>query len=201
MLKNVNKTHEKLRAHTQKAHADLDQLACFRVLLSRELTVNDYASCIKALGEWFYQYETHIQKTFSQLKQLNHVVPKTNLIDKDLNKLDASPCRKTSLQPLAPDLHNFHFCLGIVYVIEGSTLGGKVIAPSIKKNLGLKNVTQYYDCYGQQKLMNFSNTLAFIDSFVSHDTQLDSTFRGAQFAFADLKQWMQCRAQQSVIVA
>jgi heme oxygenase len=103
---------------------------------------------------------------------------KLHLLDKDLAVLNHSPATLL-YEPLTPPI-DLATALGHMYVIEGSTLGGRMIAKHINKHLGLdeNNGAAFFTGYG-----NATGPLwqAFMTTFTEYvaDTQSEAVVIGA----------------------
>jgi heme oxygenase len=135
--------HAQLKAKTKQAHTDVDTSALLKCLMGRELTLYDYIAALLKLESWYSVYDEYLSATFSGVNAIAHIHPKSKLIKTDLVNLGAIP-----MPPPADDLAkmlqlDFHYSLGALYVIEGSTMGGIVLAPRLEKHFMRTDVTHF----------------------------------------------------------
>lgn len=70
---------------------------------------------------------------------------------------------------------------GALYVMEGSTLGGMLIAKSIMEHQG--RVSRYYGCYGKTTAARWRSTSAQLDAFPRENADVESMVAGANSTF------------------
>lgn len=102
---------------------------------------------------------------YSEKLQLNNR-KKLALIEKDLESLSLEN------QAVSHDLKfdNEHEALGAMYVIEGSTLGGNVIAKQLSKTEGFDNVTfNFFGCYQENTGPMWKNFKEVLDTEVTEE--------------------------------
>lgn len=142
---------QELRLHTHDAHKLLETTAVAQRILSSDLDAGIYA------GYLTKQRSLHGAVEQLVFPQLGNLIADLNerrklaLIDKDLHLLGYPGAA-------APDfidegfVADAEFCLGIVYVTEGSTLGGQLICRHVEKTLGGNGAvgTGFLNAYGAQ---------------------------------------------------
>jgi heme oxygenase len=111
------------------------------------------------------------------------------LIQNDLQTLSAIDRMQVERYKQSIPSKNLAFSLGALYVIEGSTLGGSVIAPKLEKTLDSSHALTFYQCYGVQKFDNFIATMKLIESHISSKTDKNDLLNGAVFTFDSLDKW------------
>ena len=188
-FKYTNGIHERLKQDTQSAHQKLDHHPYLLKLVSDKLCTKSYAEILNA--KWFGLAESNIHQHLLNVNDIAHIESKQALINKDIMALQ-SPIEHTSTPstcalPLASNLHQ---ALGVLYVVEGSTLGGQIIAPRVIKALGRTDVCAFYQCYGANKLTNFKNTLTFIQQNTKNEEQVNQVVEGAKLSFESLYQYL-----------
>ena len=78
---------------------------------------------------------------------------------------------------------------GAYYVMEGSTLGGTLIAQSAQKHLGY--TSRYYGCYGAKTAERWRHTRMALDAFPRCEDDLDAMICGARNTFEALHAHLQ----------
>jgi heme oxygenase len=92
---------------------------------------------------------------------------KTSALAGDLVSLEAKQPLLATEQQL-PEIHNHLQALGALYVIEGSTLGGKIISKMINQQLGLTDGLglSFFDGYGNDTELMWQRFRQSIDQQV-----------------------------------
>lgn len=100
---------------------------------------------------------------------------KTGWIEKDLLKLGLTvdEIADIQIQSDVPKINGLAEAVGALYVIEGSTFGGKIIYSTIKKELRLhqNNGARYFYGYGAQQVHKWEFFCQFIESFIREQPQ------------------------------
>lgn len=185
--------HRILKDATSSPHHKLDSLPCMQQLMSASLTFSDYTKVLRVMYHWYKDAEAKIQQFIDLKTHLPFMIDKSQLISNDLKQLSEIEA-SVSISSINFKLSNknlikikdFHQALGLVYVVEGSTLGGLVLSPKIKKTFNNKQVTGFYDCYGEHKRHNFQETLKFINDCVECESHIHHIIEGALQAFTSL---------------
>ncbi len=151
-------------------------------LLSPALTVDQYTIAMTTMGGWFAAVESTCFGTWADLIFVPH---KAELIMQDLKSLGHyETLRKAKLQ--FPANINRAFALGVLYVCEGSTLGGLIIGPRVSRALQRDDVTRYYQCYGENTRQHWQLILNLLDQHLQTSEDLAQAIEGAQWAFNTL---------------
>jgi len=122
---------------------------------------------------------------------------KAHLLARDLEVLGMNPIEITSLPrccPLMP-LPGPAAVLGSMYVIEGSTLGGAIIAREVERRLGLTRDTgcAYFRSYGRETASMWKSFGAVLNAASSPEVD-DLIVGTAQGTFDVMHDWL-CGAQ------
>jgi len=141
---------EYLKQHTAEYHDAAEALFNSRKIFSKTFSLDDYKKIIGTNYLMLLHSEDRIfsrlSGTFGDTLQLEER-KKLPLIEKDLAGLDLES--RTASE--GPEFATEHEALGAMYVIEGSTLGGNVIARQLSKTKGFDQVTfHFFGCYGDQ---------------------------------------------------
>ena len=121
----------------------------------------------------------HTQRILTDLELLEHGLP--------------MEFPKSQLKISSPS-----YALGVLYVIEGSTLGGQVISKMIHNNLYLEGVdaTNYFSSYKElngDMWKKFGNRISEIENSVEQK----ELFQGAKDTFDSLKYWLETTKKPS----
>lgn len=158
---------ELLKEKTLPLHKELENTQLSKNLVSANLTLDEYIKYLKIMKTIHSQIEAKLIefKEFESkgIKPIQRC--RLNLINKDLEILDAS----LSLENMnsLEILENFTFekAVGFMYVLEGSTMGGSFLAPRLQHFKGNNDevATNYFLAYGKNTLSMWKEFVAFLD--------------------------------------
>ncbi|WP_374948609.1 biliverdin-producing heme oxygenase [Mucilaginibacter sp.] len=138
---------DKLKEETKSNHQQLEKVMVgkLRAIRSKE----EYADVLKLFYGYFGGLEMEINKVIdASLLPDNADRRKTQSLADDLQSLGAAVPVKASGDDL-PVLTSHLQAIGALYVIEGSTLGGKIISKMMQQQLALRdNELTFFTSYG-----------------------------------------------------
>ena len=121
-----------LREATAQQHLAVEQLPAMRALMRDSLSVPDYVQVLRrhhaALAGWEQRESAWLHASGDADWRYQ---PRSPLLEQDLAVLRATPPLPAPAPP-APDACN---CWGMLYVVEGSRLGGRLIARHLRQTL------------------------------------------------------------------
>ncbi|WP_192085934.1 biliverdin-producing heme oxygenase [Algoriphagus sp. Y33] len=180
---------QKLKQNTSHLHRELENLPISKSILKAEVTTKDYLKYLDLMCDVINDVETEI---FPLVK---HVVKdldkrrKRHLITQDLRALgfDKSTHAKV-LKDLKMEIPT-GFAMGILYVIEGSTIGGKIISKHIQKTLGYSSEmgATYFAGYGEFTGLFWKNFLIELLAYEKTHNNGNEIIEGANYTFAIIK--------------
>lgn len=182
---------EILKETTAEDHAATEkQLLLF---LKKIQAGSDYVNLLVTLYGYYKPLETEIEKFLTP-----HDLPdikerrKAESIKHDLATLHSNHTPADS--HYLPVISSKAEAWGAMYVLEGSTLGGRYIAAMLKKkDLGLQEANlHFFDGYGDdlhQKWDFFTATL----NYAAKDLQAEEMIASAKATFLNLKLWIEHR--------
>jgi heme oxygenase len=181
-----------LRAATRSAHQRLEAAL---PLTDPGLTIDAYRVIVEA----FHGFYAPLEAGLAKMATMSPGFPadgrqKLGRLRSDLRALGASGASVDALPrcPAIPALLTPGAAFGCLYVVEGATLGGRVIVRKLRDHLGLGPMTgaAFFDGYGAE-------TGAMWTSFC---TQLDAspwpraeTLAAAVETFVELERWLGAR--------
>lgn len=168
-----------LKKNTADLHNATEKLFNSQKIFDRTFTLDDYKKIITRNYIMLLNSEDEIfnqlSDKFSKKLQLSER-RKLNLIEKDLKSLsieDQFPMQKVHISAQ-------NEALGMMYVIEGSTLGGNVIAKQLSKTQGFEGVTfNFFGCYHENTGTMWKNFKEILDSEVQEESY-DEVLLGAK---------------------
>lgn len=124
-----------LRQATRDGHRRLERHPWLAALLERDLSREHYGRLVAAFAGFYQPLEQALAPVLGLLPAGGYdFMPRTPLLLQDLQDLGAGaplPCRQPPSQPTG-----WEALLGTLYVLEGASQGGRVIAPRLAR-LGL----------------------------------------------------------------
>lgn len=182
---------ERLRAETDVIHRQLEELPLSQALLSPSMRVEEYAAYLTAMYGLVEFVESHFFPVAAKLIPDMEERKRAAFIIQDLKSMGHLPENLPRIKseerffsyfqyPLSQTLP---YALGVMYVTEGSTLGGRVILKSIARSLDLHTGTSYFAGYGDQTGLKWKTFLQNLTTY-AHDHGDDEVIvKGAVDAF------------------
>lgn len=176
-----------LRSETAPQHAKLETSAVSKALLSDNVSLNDYVRYLIKMKSVIAFCEKTI---FPLVKNIIYDIEnrrKLALINKDLEQFGIN---NTVENDYCPFQHNDStgFAAGYMYVIEGSTLGGRVILKHIQSKLGIdenKNGA-FFAGYGLLTGSSWKKFLRMLADYTYEMQCSDEVIEGAKHAFRSI---------------
>lgn len=170
---------EYLKQNTAEYHDAAEKLFNSEKIFNKTFSLEDYRKIIHTNYLMLLHSE---DKIFNQLNadfggKLQLVErKKLPLIEKDL----AALALENQAQSHDLEFNNAYEALGALYVIEGSTLGGNVIAKQLSKTEGFEEVTfNFFGCYQENTGPMWKNFKEVLDTEVKEE-QYNEVLSGAK---------------------
>jgi heme oxygenase len=190
---NAMMIHSILKQSTSEFHKAFESK--LRVLLSAELTLDRYV----AIQKKFYGFYRPIEARLFSIRGWDDPELKLStrfkipLLVGDLASLSVDPAEIASLPccDALPRLETVPEALGCLYVLEGSTLGGRIITALLKKVLPLDESRgcSFFNSYGNEVGLMWSSFLAILERHCEKHDDRDVVVRSACQTFASLDRW------------
>lgn len=182
-----------LREFTRPQHESLERNLPWNVICT---SLSAYSDFLLRFYGFFVTWEPVVESQLSE--EVGHFWKprrKAHLLQTDLEWLgrpasDVASCARPESRSLALDSHAA--CLGSLYVIEGSTLGGQVISRTLESKLGLSgaNGYSYFHSYGAGVSRAWAEFKEFLSSQITTDRQNREAVAGARTTFSRLETWL-----------
>jgi heme oxygenase len=183
---------KRLRQETAESHQKLEDSPLSKAILSPSVSVKDYQTYLAALFGVTIACEDQV------FPAISHVI--TDLKDRYKSRLIIDDLLATGLTEAAIDalpVYRFEFstvaeALGIMYVLEGSTLGGKILYKHIHEVLALtpENGASYFWGYGAQTGNLWKSFISSLTQFVDEHEERDGVIGSAQKTFTIIDNWL-----------
>lgn len=145
---------QSFRASTQAEHRALEHQPLLRALLTPTLSRAQYDALLQGLFSFYRSLEVTLIPAVRLLRARFPAgdyayQPRSEWLRQDLLSLGLEPTGGPA--PDAPACSGVDAALGVLYVLEGSTQGGRVIAPRIERSLGVTQASgaSYFNAHRQ----------------------------------------------------
>ncbi|PZX61290.1 heme oxygenase [Algoriphagus ratkowskyi] len=178
-----------LKASTSKPHQELENLPISAALLSDDVSRENYILYLDLMYDAIREVEKTLfpvlKNEISDLDQRR----KLPLLEKDFKNLGYT---KDNVCPVFKALENeisIGFAMGMMYVIEGSSLGGRYIYKHIHKTLGydLQTGASYFAGYSDQTGILWKQFMTAITNFEVQSQSGKDIIAGANYTFTAIK--------------
>ena len=169
-----------LKEQTKQQHDDTEAKLQSQKIFDKSYTLDDYKTLLIHNYKLINRYEPQIQEQLKNYPELKlDLRSKINSLKTDLNNLNISTENEEPTQNLENEAEAF----GALYVMEGSTLGGNVIAKQLKKNPEFEDVDfNYFGVYGENTGPYWQTFKSIIDEKITEEDYQDCLI-GAKKAY------------------
>lgn len=155
-----------LKTRTAAAHQRLDTHPAMAGLTSAGLSIAQYQRLLQTLAALYLRLEPLLDAAAEQLDSPLGYADRHKLpaLQRDL-AVFALPMPQPIELHVQLTLDTLPAYAGVLYVVEGSTLGGQLIARALQRHLGLgpENGAAFYAGYGAQTGLRWQALVAFLD--------------------------------------
>ena len=192
VLKDQDVFIKSLRQETAESHQKLEENRLSKAILEPTVTLSDYQAYLSRLYGVIVSCENQV------FPVLNHIFPdlderyKSRFILSDLKATGFSDTQIDSLP-----VHTFGFlsvpeALGVMYVMEGSTLGGRILYKHIHEILGLneENGARFFWGYGAQTGFLWKSFISVFAQFATESDTSPEIIGSAKETFTLIDNWL-----------
>lgn len=172
-----------LKTKTADSHKKLESLPVSASILSPEMKIEDYIHYLKLMCDVHKNTEEIVFPLVSDIIEDLEQRKKTHLIENDLSFLQSKAVKSKEVFNVSE--MSIPFALGVFYVIEGSTLGGRFILKNVATNEKLSNNqgVSYFNGYGDKTGSFWKSFLNVLEAYEAENNNGESIIEGAIFAF------------------
>lgn len=177
-----------LKEETKEFHSNVEKVLVTK--LKNISSMSEYESLLAQLYYFYEPIEKHLPSLITEdvipdIKKRKHVP----FLKLDLEKLNHE--FKSKPHRFIENINSLSYALGVLYVIEGSTLGGQVITGMLKKQLNLtdNSILAYYNSYGDNTFAMWNAFKLSIDKYTENINRAEM-LKGAKDTFDELKKWL-----------
>jgi heme oxygenase (biliverdin-IX-beta and delta-forming) len=182
---------EKIKTATQQYHQQTEKILIGKMKSMRSL--NDYSDILKIFYGYFGGVEQRIDQYINPTNLADyHERRKTAALESDLEALGNTLPRKAGDDDL-PAITNYLQAFGALYVIEGSTLGGKIISKMVQQHLAINDGKglSFFNGYGDDTGKKWSTFQQVLNSLANTPEHENEVIAAANNTFAKFKAWME----------
>lgn len=178
----------RLRRETAPEHAAIERASG---ILHQGLTCDEYRRYLERWFGFLAPLEAELQRlqVWSALGLNASERGKRQSLESDLGELGAIVCAL----PLAglPELRSVAEAVGSAYVIEGSTLGGRVLSRHVQTCLGAQVPRSFLEVYGHDTGHRWHAFRAALASYALGRETQDRVIAGAKCTFRTFTRWLE----------
>jgi heme oxygenase len=179
-----------LKKSTQHVHAELEKIL---VIHMRKIgSAADYIDLLELMFGFYYPLQQKLlpfldNQHFSgrqRGRQAENILADTRYFNPGQNK-------RPLLCGALPQITSYPSSLGALYVLEGSTLGGRIITGMIARQLGMNtdNGFSFFNAYGEETTAMWDNFKLLLDSPWT-DEEKEEITAAASGTFSAFKNWI-----------
>ena len=186
----------RLRFETRKQHERIEQVDALRRLFADDYELGEYRALLGQLYGFHKPLESCLFKALPRelLAGFGHR-RRTSAIVSDLMAL-TTPAEAIEQWPVCealPAIPTAASCLGVFYVLEGSTLCGTLISRHLEAHFGaaIAGSMRYYRGYGPRNGIEWRSFREVVSTYVArHPSSCDAIVSAASDTFAALEGWL-----------
>jgi heme oxygenase (biliverdin-IX-beta and delta-forming) len=182
--------HERLRHATNDLHHGLErELAA----VFEQLSFASYRELLRALYGFYVPIEPALEQIARCHPELEIPIRgRAELLIRDLRALELEPS-ETSISR-ATWIGDADSAAGTLYVLEGSCLGGQVIARQVERrlDLGSEGGLAFFTGDGSATARRWREVIAWLEAFAARrdELQRDGIVEGARRTFDEMARWL-----------
>ena len=172
-----------LRNGTQDLHSRIETSTHFSVLMQEQVTLGDYLQALELLSRFYADKESQLIAGITHYFSAFNYIPRQPLLNQDLRKLgiakDDKPGEFTTAVPSKSEI------LGLLYVVEGSALGGQIITRHLAQKLGkqISEAMRFYTLDGKMPPDHWTKVKCLFRESLNDREEIAQTVFSAREAF------------------
>lgn len=174
-----------LKHATEASHRSIEATAISQLIMSPALTTEGYAEYLHKSYLVQHAVETSVFPILNTIVSDVSSRMKTPFILADLMQLGKKHTPGEALLLDSDYRHTPAFNLGLMYVSEGSVLGGQYILKHIKKILGEQTSCSFLNVYGERTGSTWKNFLSALNAYAANasESEKQEIIDGALYGF------------------
>jgi len=180
-----------LREGTREAHDRIEGVACMRRLLSQDYTLAEYRKLLRRTYGFIAPLDAAMARFTNDSLRLG--CERSRHLQSDLLALgdEEGVWGRIPQATLSFDLDSLSARVGVVYVLEGSSLGGQIIRRALLNRFGqhVEHAVSYFDCYPGQHGRVWRDVCARLEA-LPDELDVETSIRSAKHLFQQLAVWL-----------
>lgn len=185
---------QQIKAQTLDNHMSLENSELLRPIQEKSLTNEKYIVILKKFYGFFKPLEQKIEQ-FPIEQFLPDFVNrrKAQLLKQDINDITSTSQETLTICHTLPPVTTLADAFGCLYVMEGSTLGGKMIYKLVKDTLGFdyNNGAAFFYGYGTETGTKWKTFQQALTDFSTHSHSDSQIIQSANNTFVSFKNWIE----------
>jgi heme oxygenase len=182
---------EKIKEATLQNHQQTEKVLVAKMKNMR--SKGDYIALLCNFYAYFGGLEQQIER-FVSVSDLSDYYErrKTEAIATDLKALGGS-VPSTAQNDELPQIDNYLKAFGALYVIEGSTLGGKIISKMVQQHLQIADNAglSFFNSYGEDTMQMWERFKDVLNQVAATPADEEIILQAANDTFAKFKNWLE----------
>lgn len=184
---------DRLKNDTAYNHKLLEGNVLLSSLMTDHLTVESYKRIISKFYTYFLPLEKSIFPFLADEKYIPDFLQrrKASLLLEDLLYYEV-PEKTLSFCVQLPEISNLSQAIGALYVMEGSTLGGRFISKKVNETIGAtaNSGAKFYHGYGTETGTFWKKFCSYMSSYASESAHHSDIINTANSTFLKLNSWL-----------
>lgn len=178
-----------IKSYTKDAHLETERLLI--PLLKNLSSTEDYVHILQMFYGFYQPLEKAIEPYLLPILPDLQERRKSTWLVRDLKNLRIKPTANVCAN--VPLIDSPFKALGAMYVLEGSTLGGPIIAKMVHSNPAIAiddAALGFFSGYKDNNLQMWQVFLSFLEETITNEEELKKTMEAARETFIALKNWI-----------
>jgi heme oxygenase len=184
---------ERIKKETQENHLRMESSSLMSKITNKTITLSDYLKILTKFYGFFHPLEIQLD----QLSEIENFLPdypqrrKAYSLSKDIEQLGEKGANCILCNDL-PSINNMSEAFGILYVMEGSTLGGRMISKLLEEKLSLSAARgiQFFNGYGPLTGERWNTFRKSMVDFAEATKDEDTIIKSANQTFHKFYNWI-----------
>ncbi len=137
----------RLKSTTQPQHDQLEAVSFAREIMSQKISRKEYTELLAKTAIIYQVLEPMVNKFINKTQDPDltpFISNRLSDVEKDLENLTQRQTEDNSGLSEIEEIETLSDLIGILYVLEGARLGGKVIVKALRKNPALADIKEFH---------------------------------------------------------
>jgi heme oxygenase len=181
---------EKIKEATLHNHQQTEKVLVAQMKNMR--SKQDYVALLSDFYAYFGGLEQQIERFINASNLADYLERRKSVaIADDIKALGGDVPTKATGDEL-PEINNYLQAFGALYVIEGSTLGGKIISKMVQQHLQITDNAglSFFNSYGEQMQQMWNSFKEILNKVAMTPADEDIIVKAANETFVKFKNWL-----------